>query len=142
MRVEFTVPGEPVGKARPRFNRYSGRTYTPTKTANYESYVKLEYHQKYGSTMFEDKAMLRMSVRAYFGIPKSASKKLRQAMVETLHRPVKKPDSDNILKSVADALNQIAYHDDSQIVSAIIDKYYSDNPRVEITIEDIEGVQN
>ncbi|MEM5617407.1 RusA family crossover junction endodeoxyribonuclease [Pseudomonas aeruginosa] len=34
----FTVPGEPVGKGRPRIGRVAGhaRMFTPAKTANYE----------------------------------------------------------------------------------------------------------
>ena len=35
--VEFTVPGAPVGKGRPRMA--AGRMYTPAKTASYESLV-------------------------------------------------------------------------------------------------------
>jgi Holliday junction resolvase RusA-like endonuclease len=52
-------------------------------------------------------------------------------------RPTKKPDADNILKAVLDALNGLAYNDDSQIVSARIEKLYSDNPRVEIVISNL-----
>ena len=49
-------------------------------------------------------------------------------------RPTKKPDADNIMKAVADALNGIAYKDDSQIVNVTIAKWYSDTPRVEVAI--------
>ncbi|MFL8231041.1 RusA family crossover junction endodeoxyribonuclease, partial [Clostridioides difficile] len=57
--------------------------------------------------------------------------------VEGLIRPNKKPDLDNIIKSVADSLNGIAYKDDSQIVEVVSKKYYSDRPRVEVELEDI-----
>lgn len=46
-------------------------------------------------------------------------------------------DLDNIIKSVADSLNGIAYKDDSQIVEVVSKKYYSDKPRVEVILEDI-----
>ena len=49
-------------------------------------------------------------------------------------RPTIKPDLDNCVKIVADSLNGIAYKDDSQIVSVVADKYYSDTPRLELRI--------
>ena len=52
---------------------------------------------------------------------------------------MKKPDIDNVVKVYADALNGIAYHDDTQIVSLVCEKYYSDQPRVEVKIGDMEG---
>jgi Holliday junction resolvase RusA-like endonuclease len=48
--------------------------------------------------------------------------------------PTKKPDADNILKLVADALNGLAYVDDKNIVTAHAHKVYSDRPRLEINI--------
>ena len=38
MKIEFTVPGIPVGKGRPRFMK-NGHTYTPQKTRDYEDKV-------------------------------------------------------------------------------------------------------
>ena len=73
-----------------------------------------------------------MVVLAYYGIPKSASKDTREAMLRREIRPLKKPDSSNILKAVEDALNGIAYHDDAQIVESRICRYYSEDPRVEV----------
>ncbi|WP_334299865.1 RusA family crossover junction endodeoxyribonuclease [Anaerobutyricum hallii] len=52
-------------------------------------------------------------------------------------RPTKKPDLDNVIKSILDALNKVAYHDDTQIVSLSMEKFYSDSPRVEVTINSI-----
>lgn len=138
MRREFVVIGEPVGKGRPRFAPSTGKAYTPTKTVNYENLVKLEYQMQCNMDPFPEKAMLKMTIKAYFSIPKSASKKTRAAMVSMMQRPVKKPDMDNIIKCVADALNLVAYHDDSQIVSTSIEKYYAEQPRVEVCIEDIK----
>ena len=50
-------------------------------------------------------------------------------------RPTKKPDLDNIIKAIADSLNGIAYKDDAQIVELKSKKFYSDTPRVEVTIK-------
>lgn len=56
-----------------------------------------------------------------------------------LIRPTKKPDIDNITKAILDALNKVAYKDDSAIVRFSIEKYYSDSPRVEVTIGEWEA---
>ena len=68
---------------------------------------------------------------------KSTSKKKRQQMLAGLIRPTKKPDLDNVIKSILDALNKVAYHDDTQIVSLSVEKFYSDSPRVEVAISSI-----
>ena len=80
-----------------------------------------------------------MRIRAYYSIPASASKKRQAAMEAGEVRPVKKPDADNIIKVVADSLNQIAYRDDADIVSVALEKFYSRQPRIEVEIKTLEG---
>ncbi len=138
MKVQFTVPGEPVGKGRPRFNTHSGRAFTPEKTVNYENLVALEYDRQVKDSFFKEGQMIKMKITAYFGIAKSVAKKYRPDMLEGKIRPVKKPDMDNIIKVIADALNKLAYYDDSQIVSTTINKYYAEQPHVDVEIESVE----
>ena len=71
-------------------------------------------------------------------IPKSTSKKKHQLMAIGAIQHTKKPDADNVAKAICDALNKIAYVDDSQIVSLEVNKYYSDVPRAEITITEVK----
>ena len=137
MKIKFTVPGEPKGKGRPRFSR-NGHTYTPKETASYENLVKLEYERQCQGQRFEPVTMLKMNIAAYFRIPKSASKAKRKKMLLGDLRPTKKPDMDNIIKIIADSLNGLAYHDDAQIVSAAVDKYYDDEPCVDVYLESVE----
>lgn len=134
--LEFEVPGEPVGKGRPRFTR-QGRAYTPAKTAKYENLVSLAFSQKYPNHVpFEGPIEMRMI--AYFSIPKSWSKKkAEQARLNKIW-PTKKPDTDNIAK-VKDALNGIAFHDDSQVVIESIIKKYAETPKLAISIKEIEN---
>lgn len=60
-------------------------------------------------------------------------------MLEHKIRPTKKPDWDNVGKIICDSLNNIAYHDDNQVVDAQVRKFFSENPRVEVTIRKVEG---
>lgn len=138
MKVKFTVPGEPAGKGRPRFSRQGSyvRAYTPEKTIAYEDLVKLEYHRQCSAFRFDDAQPLDMRIIAYYSVPKSASKKKRQAMLDHIIRPMKKPDNDNIVKIVQDALNSISYRDDVQIVDCQLRKFYSEAPRVVVTIQE------
>ena len=63
-------------------------------------------------------------------------------MLEGKIRPMKTPDCDNIAKICLDALNDIAYPDDSQITCLLVLKFWSENPRVEITLESQEGEED
>jgi len=140
MKAVFIVPGEPQGKGRPRFARAGNqvRTFTPAKTAAYENLVKLEYERQCGGKRFGTDTMLVISIFAYYGIPKSVSKKKREQMIAGILRPIKKPDMDNVVKVIADSLNGVAYRDDTQIVTAVVEKYYAEDPRVEITITEVK----
>lgn len=138
MRTQVCIYGEPQGKGRPRFSTVCGhaKTRTPDQTVIYENLVKTEYRNQSG-VRFPDDAMLDVRVMAYYTIPKSISKKKRQAMLDHKVRPTKKPDFDNIGKVICDSLNGIAYRDDVQIVDAQVRKFYSDTPRVVVIITDI-----
>ena len=137
-----TVAGEPVGKGRPRFSSAGSfvRAYTPKKTVSFENLVRIEYGLQTNNYRFLDDDMLDLRIIAYFPIPKSTSKKKREMMLKGKIRPAKKPDADNILKAVADALNTVAYKDDRQIVDTRVRKIYSETPRTVILIKKVTGV--
>lgn len=135
IKAKFTIPGEPQGKGRPRFVGNGRKPITPEKTAVYENLVKLEYQRQCHGIKFQDDSMIDMRITAYYEIPSSASKKKRAAMLNHKIRPTKTPDVDNIFKVVADSLNGIAYRDDKQIVDGMVRKFYSDEPRVVVTIQ-------
>lgn len=75
----------------------------------------------------------------YFSIPKSYSKKRRTNCINGIEKPNKKPDIDNVLKNVLDALNKFAYEDDTQVISVVCQKYYTEEEEdyIDITIEEI-----
>lgn len=124
--IEIFIPGPVKGKARARTvrNKYNGKTvsYTPDGTVLYENLIKELYLNKSGH-FFE--GPLEIIVEASFAPPKSASKKKAGQMLSGEVVPEKKPDIDNIIKVVCDALNGIAYHDDKQIISVTAKKQYA-----------------
>lgn len=130
--LKLIIPGEPVAKGRPRVTKWG--TYTPEKTKNYETLVKELFYIEHGQALLE--GQLEINIKAYFSIPKSTSKKNKNLMLAGKIRPTKKPDADNILKIIGDALNDLAYKDDKQIVVASIEKFYSEKPLVHIRIKE------
>lgn len=130
----FTIFAEPTGKARPRVTTHG--TYTPKKTKDYEKLVQWEYRKQGGRDYGE--RQLQVEITANFQIPKSKPKNKRVEMLAGQVRPTKKPDCDNIAKAILDALNGIAYHDDSQIVTLAVEKWYlPDEPCVIVTIKEV-----
>ncbi len=141
MTVMFTVDGEPQGKGRPIFRRYAKKkAVTPEKTANYESRVRWAYKKKCGAQRFEDNASLNVKITAYYGIPQSKSNLQKEKMRANQILPTKKPDCDNVAKIILDALNKLAYKDDARVAELTVLKRYSDNPRVEVIIQNSEEI--
>lgn len=138
--IRFSIPGQPMGKQRPRVvhNGSFSQAFTPKETVSYENLVRVMYREAAKGKRFADEDMLDVRVIAYYSIPKSTSKKKRKMMLEHKIRPGKKPDWDNIGKIICDSLNTVAYRDDSSIVDAQVRKFYSENPRVDVTIRRID----
>lgn len=132
MQVKFTVEGKPTAKGRPRFTK-TGHAYTDAKTAAYEALVRSAYRQQAGQNL---QGILHANIYAYFPIPKSTPKGLAQEMRDGKVWHTKKPDADNIAKSILDALNGVAYDDDSSVASLCVVKRYGDEPRVEVSIHE------
>lgn len=131
--MTFTVIGKPQGKARPRFSRKSGTVYTPSKTEAYEKLIRTEYLNAKGRK-YEKDVDVTVSIRAYFEIPKSWTKKKRREWELRQWRPRVKPDADNIAKAVLDALNGVAYEDDAQVSDLRVKKRYGVTAMVVVTI--------
>lgn len=128
---EFEVKGKPQAKQRPRFSRY-GKVYTPSQTHNYENWIKLCFINKYPNFKILSGA-IDVNIVIFKSIPeKSTSKAKKEEMLNNIIKPTKKPDIDNVVKSVFDALNKIAYKDDSQICSLSVKKVYAEEESVKI----------
>lgn len=135
MTYEFEIPGPVTGKGRPRINTYTCRAYTPNKTKEYEELAKQYFLLKYPRYIpLENR--VKVSIIAYFKIPKGTNKANEELMLEGKISPTKKPDIDNIEKIVLDALNKLAFKDDNQITKLDIEKVYGEEEKVYVKIEE------
>ena len=138
--LTIVVDGVPVAKGRPRFSTVNGfvRPYTPAKTKNYENWVRMcgvQAMSMAGRSTTDEP--LDLTLVAHVPIPSSWSKKRqRMAALGEIHA-TKRPDLDNFLKAVKDALNGIVWRDDSQIVNLTARKLYGETPKLVITVEQI-----
>lgn len=128
--VKITLVGEPVGKGRPRFVRATGRVYTPSETRKYEDRLRDAARKAMvGRQILEGPIAVR--VHADMPVPASWSRKKREEALRGSIRPTVSPDADNFLKTM-DALNEVVWLDDKQIVEAWITKRYSEHPALTI----------
>lgn len=137
--VSFLVPGEPVGKGRPRIGKVGNhaRMFTPAKTASYEGLIALAgTNAMDGRTLLECPVMVEM--RIVLAIPQSMSKKRKALAIAGELFPTKKPDMDNVIKAIYDGLNGVVWKDDVQVVDAFVRKRYGEVPGVHVRIIPIE----
>ena len=124
MKIKLKIPGYVQPKERPRATR-TGIVYTPRKTADYEKTIQALYRKEHGDMMMPA-APIRVYVKVYMAIPKSASRQDKEDMRLGLILPTKRPDIDNLAKGILDALNGIAYPDDKYIAELTVAKFYDD----------------
>ena len=141
--MKFVVYGEPKAKGRPRFRSVGKfvQTYSTKETTDYENLVKLSFINS-GCESYMNNEPLKCELKLYKSIPKSASKKKQNQMLNGEIRPTGKPDVDNCIKAILDGLNKFAFGDDKQIVELHCYKFYDTTPRAEIEIEMLGGVEN
>lgn len=135
--IEFTVYGEPVAQARPRATTINGRVkmYDPKKSSEYKNYIRLVASQHAPKELLD--GPLQLDVKIYKPTLKSFSKKRKALAEQGILRPTTKPDVDNYVKAIKDALKNVIWKDDSQVVDLQVSKYYSEKPRIEVKIEQI-----
>ena len=142
----LTVPGEPVAKV---MHVHRGHAHRSPKTKKYMQLVRTLAEKTQAKDMPWD-GPIALTILAYRSIPKSWSKRKRASAALGDTRPLTRGDLSNYVKGIEDALNGVAFLDDSQIVEygavprdmqgGLRDntgKYYDDGhgPRVEIIVE-------
>lgn len=128
----FFLPIIPVAKGRPRFTR-DGRCYTPQKTRDYEKAIA-----EFAAPLFVSPldGPIKLTIEFYLPRPKALKKP------EGRIRHTKRPDLDNLIKAIKDALNGLAWHDDSQVCETISKKYYAPvghSPGIAFSVEAFDG---
>ena len=123
-RYRLEINTRPIPKARPRLSKFA--VYTPKKTADYEKLIAFEWKKKYKNLILKN--AVKLDLVFVFKKAKSCKK--------TLH--TQRPDIDNLLKSILDGLNKVAFVDDCQVVELNSKKVFSDVDKIVITVTELE----
>lgn len=144
-KVELIIPGNPLGKqvakVYPIRNREGRvlfhRGVTPKKTSSLMNFVKLAFATKYPGFV-PLQGLLVLTATVFCPIPKGMPKALVELAEDEVLPQGRKPDLSNILKLVEDALEGLAFLNDSQICiyGEGTGKWYSRTPRMVIRIEE------
>ena len=124
-------PITPKPTPRPRVGKFGA--YYPKEYQAYKDQLK-----QLAALICKEKheGPISMRIEFYMPIPASLSKKKKLDLVDQWH--IKKPDCDNLAKGVKDALEGIAYDNDSQVCELIIRKRYSTKPRIEVDLWELK----
>ena len=125
--IAFTVFGVAVPKARARTVKLPNgqiSSYTPAKTREWERWIRAQAVVVKPPEPLD--GPLTLEATFYLPRPKSVPRSRRY--------PEVKPDLDNLLKAVKDALRGLIYLDDSRIVEVRARKLYDAAPRVEVRV--------
>lgn len=135
-QILFEIMGEPVAQGRPRAGKsFAGKTVLvdPLKSRNFKQYVQMVAAQHAPANLITGPVHLNLDF--YRSIPKKYQTKPKQQLIETGQLlPITKPDIDNLAKGVKDGLSKVIWHDDSQVVSMNLRKFYSMTPKVVVHI--------
>ena len=134
-KVTFYIQGKLTPKERPRFNTKTKKVYTPSKTTSSESDIVRSFLSVSPAHTLWLGAIKATIIHGY-GVPQSASQKQQSRLLKKMYAPLG-ADTDNIQKTIYDALNGVAYKDDRQICVVDFKKIYSAEHYVEVTLEEL-----
>jgi Holliday junction resolvase RusA-like endonuclease len=131
--VAFSVPGDPVPQPRARITTRGGHghAYTPSGHPIHAYRQAVALAAKAAGATPTDRAPLTLVVDLVFTRPKSHYRKsgLRDGA------PVlPRADCSNVLKGIEDALNGVAWVDDSQVGRLVVEKSYGTEGRTTVRI--------
>ena len=142
-KIEFFVPGAPVGKGRPRAARRGAGVvmFTPEKTAGYEGLVTATAAAALAGDALARQLLdgpLEAVLEMRFPAPASWSKAKRARALAGAEWHTSKPDADNVAKAILDACNGVVFRDDAQVVVLIATKAFSEEPGVRVEIREVQ----
>ena len=143
-KIEFFVPGTPVGKGRPRAARRGAGVvmFTPEKTAGYEALVAATAAAALACDALAHQLLdgpLEAVLEMRFPAPASWSKAKRARALAGAEWHTSKPDADNVAKAILDACNGVVFRDDAQVVVLIATKAFSEEPGVRVVIREVQN---
>jgi Holliday junction resolvase RusA-like endonuclease len=140
--ITFIIPGSAVGKGRPKAARRGNfiTMYTPEKTASYENLVKIKAQEAMNG-MSPIPGPCRLELLIEVVVPKAFSQKKRESALAGDIYPTTKPDIDNVLKGISDAMNGIVFDDDKQITDCTIRRRYGVTPQAIVAVTALEKKQ-
>lgn len=133
------VAGNATGKARQRFDPRTRRAYSPPSNIIAEDDVRAVWREA-GEPRIEDDTAIHIEVVIVVPRPNSHFKQNGELTALGQRHPIprnKKPDLDNALKLVMDALNSRAYKDDVQIAKASVERCWGDWPETTIRLKEL-----
>lgn len=138
--IKFTVPGRPVPAV--RMTRRSKHVDPAAKKyLAYKSYVKVQAkNAMVKERLTASDKPIAVAIYITYTLPKSWSKKRKQAVIDAQFKehPHVRGDIDNIVKSITDACNKVAYTDDIQIVELRAVKQFGFTDKVDVYISELE----
>ena len=141
--IAFVVPAVPVAQPRQRVAVIGGRarTYTPTShpVNAFKAAAQRAFAAAYAGPPLD--GPLRLEVTFVLPRPQNITSKTKPN--PRVHH-TKRPDCDNLLKSLKDALSKLAWHDDSQVSAVQAVKYVAggtEQPHVEVIIQELDGTE-
>ena len=130
----FIVYGEAIPKGSTRAFVVNGKAITTNankRTKDWQTLVSMAAQEKKPDKPIGGAVDILLNF--YLPRPKSVSEKKRPL-------PIVKPDLDKLLRCLLDALTGIYFLDDAQVCDIKTSKRYGETPRVEIFVQEGEGI--
>jgi Holliday junction resolvase RusA-like endonuclease len=128
----FEIHIPPTPQKQTKFYRRGNfvKTYDPSAVAK----EQIQWQIKAYAPEIPLDGPLKVDLTFYLPIPKSISKVRKRQMINQVILPVKRPDVDNLAYLVTNAMKNIIYMDDSQLVDLCMHKRYGEEPRTVVKI--------
>ena len=132
MNIVFDVSGDPVPQPRPRVSTRGGfaRAYVPQKHPVH-AYRRAIAFEAVKAGAKPGRGTVNVVIEAVFVRPKYHKTKRG---VKVTAPEIPRQDVDNVAKAVLDALNGVAWVDDTQVARLVIEKSYGDEGRTTVEI--------
>jgi Holliday junction resolvase RusA-like endonuclease len=133
--VTFTIPGRIGGKQRAGrdFRHGQQHAFNPGKTASTERMIR-----SYAAEQMKGRELIKGAVRLCIVVHRTHPKSWPKKKIAATEFITGRPDCDNTIKLVADALNGIVWHDDAQVACISMVREYADHECISIAIEPLE----